>query len=169
MTRLIILPLVFILLHCKTHGQPSLKASGEYFAEPIMMDSLSTVFIPVLYDAKLFSSEKIAVFGNYYANIIVYDFKVDATKVRSFSNQTITMTNSSTTTFHRLFGDSNPPAQTGNEVSAIVNSGDNLGFRNAFNKPVGGGYVAAFDYNGDGRIDIADFGQFSIRFFTILP
>jgi hypothetical protein len=31
------------------------------------------------------------------------------------------------------------------------------------------GYIAAFDFNGDGHIDIADFGQFSIRFFTLLP
>jgi hypothetical protein len=30
-------------------------------------------------------------------------------------------------------------------------------------------YVAAFDFNNDGRIDIADFGQFSIRIFTPLP
>jgi len=65
-----------IFLNIQLCGQPSAKDS-EYFAEPIMMDSLSTMFIPVLYNAKLFSSEKIAVFGNYYANIIVYDFKLD--------------------------------------------------------------------------------------------
>jgi hypothetical protein len=27
----------------------------------------------------------------------------------------------------------------------------------------------ALDLNADGRIDIADFGQFSVRFFTTLP
>jgi hypothetical protein len=27
----------------------------------------------------------------------------------------------------------------------------------------------ALDFNNDGRIDIADFGQFSVRFFTTLP
>ena len=27
----------------------------------------------------------------------------------------------------------------------------------------------AFDYNNDGTIDIADFGQFAIRMFTVLP
>jgi hypothetical protein len=31
------------------------------------------------------------------------------------------------------------------------------------------GFNAAFDFNGDGRIDIADFGQFSARLFTVLP
>ncbi len=30
-------------------------------------------------------------------------------------------------------------------------------------------YNAALDFNNDGRIDIADFGQFSVRFFTTLP
>ena len=30
-------------------------------------------------------------------------------------------------------------------------------------------YNPALDFNGDGRIDIADFGQFSVRFFTSLP
>jgi hypothetical protein len=30
-------------------------------------------------------------------------------------------------------------------------------------------YNPALDFNSDGRIDIADFGQFSVRFFTGLP
>ena len=30
-------------------------------------------------------------------------------------------------------------------------------------------YNAALDFDGDGRIDVSDFGQFSVRFFTILP
>jgi hypothetical protein len=30
-------------------------------------------------------------------------------------------------------------------------------------------YNNAFDFNNDGVIDIADFGQFSIRIFTLLP
>jgi hypothetical protein len=29
--------------------------------------------------------------------------------------------------------------------------------------------IAAFDFDCDGYIDIADLGQFSIRFFTTLP
>ena len=31
------------------------------------------------------------------------------------------------------------------------------------------GFLAAFDFNGDGHVDIADFGQFSVRLFTPLP
>jgi hypothetical protein len=30
-------------------------------------------------------------------------------------------------------------------------------------------FKPALDFNNDGRIDIADFGQFSVRFFTSLP
>jgi hypothetical protein len=30
-------------------------------------------------------------------------------------------------------------------------------------------YNLALNFNGDGRIDITDFGQFSVRFFTTLP
>jgi hypothetical protein len=33
----------------------------------------------------------------------------------------------------------------------------------------GANYNAAFDFNGDGVIDIADLGQISIRMFTTLP
>ena len=38
--------------------------------------------------------------------------------------------------------------------------------RSAFNAS---NYIAAFDYNNDGTIDIVDFGQFSLRMFTMLP
>ena len=31
------------------------------------------------------------------------------------------------------------------------------------------GFLAYFDWNNDGTIDIADFGQFSLRIFTALP
>jgi hypothetical protein len=31
------------------------------------------------------------------------------------------------------------------------------------------GFIVAFDFNNDDHIDIVDFGQFSIRFFTPLP
>ncbi|HEY3403142.1 MAG TPA: hypothetical protein VGK59_07135 [Ohtaekwangia sp.] len=68
--------LILLLIQTENYGQLK-KGEPEYFDAPILMDSLSTLFIPVLYNASLFSSEKIAVSGDYYANIIVYDFKVD--------------------------------------------------------------------------------------------
>ena len=30
-------------------------------------------------------------------------------------------------------------------------------------------FLAYFDFNNDGTIDIVDFGQFAIRMFTVLP
>ena len=79
------------------------------------------------------------------------------------------MAASMATTFHRLYGDTGPPATPsggtlGTEYQAIVNTGDNLAFRAAFNKPIGGGYQALFDFNGDGLINTADNFQFRSRF-----
>jgi hypothetical protein len=31
------------------------------------------------------------------------------------------------------------------------------------------GFIAAFDFNNDGRIDIPDFGQFGLRIFKPFP
>jgi hypothetical protein len=98
----------------------------------------------------------------------VYDLNIDAAKVHPKGVAGVNMTANVTNTFHRLFGDANPAAQTGADVSAIVNSGDNLTFRGAFNKPAGGGYLASFDYNGDGLINSLDNLQFRGRFNKLL-
>jgi hypothetical protein len=50
------------------------------FGEPILTDSLSIMFIPSRYTETLFTSNKLASWGNYYANILVYDFKKDTYK-----------------------------------------------------------------------------------------
>jgi len=77
------------------------------------------------------------------------------------------MAANSTTTFHRLVGDtgaSTTPAggTSGVDFSAIVNSDDNLAFRNAFNSALI--YKAFFDFNGDGVINSVDNLQFRSRF-----
>jgi hypothetical protein len=74
-----------------------------------------------------------------------------------------------TTTVHRLFGDANLPSTPtggtpGTDYQALVNTGDNLTFRAAFNKPAGGGYQPFLDFNGDGIIHTADNLQFRRRF-----
>jgi fibronectin-binding autotransporter adhesin len=94
----------------------------------------------------------------------VYDYTIVASKVHPLGTPGVSMAANSTGTFHRLFGDSNAPTQTGNSFSAVVNTGDNLAFRNAFNKPVGGGYLPYFDVNGDGAINSGDNLQFRNRF-----
>jgi hypothetical protein len=45
-----------------------------------MTDTTSTLIIPVMYNLKLFSSNKLGILNNYYANIIFYNFITDSSK-----------------------------------------------------------------------------------------
>ena len=56
------------------------KGPARYFGEPILTDSLSTLFIPTRYNEEFFSSNKIAFWGDYYANIVAYNFHTDTYK-----------------------------------------------------------------------------------------
>jgi len=53
------------------------KGPARYFGEPILTDSLSTLFIPTRYNEEFLSSNKIALWGDYYANIVAYNFQTD--------------------------------------------------------------------------------------------
>jgi len=94
----------------------------------------------------------------------VYDLVIDAAKVHPVGSPTVNMAANSTTVFHRLFGDTNAPAASGNDFTAVLAGNDNLAFRGAFNKPVGGGYVPFLDFNGDGNINSGDNLAFRARF-----
>src|SRR6185295_16824073 len=99
----------------------------------------------------------------------VYDLNIDAAKVHLLAVPSVTMAANATTTFHRLFGDTGAPATPtggtpGTDFLAVDNTGDNLAFRAAFNKPAGGGYRPFLDFNGDGIINTADNFQFRSRF-----
>jgi hypothetical protein len=50
---------------------------SRHIGEPIWVDSLSTIFFPTSYNEEFLSTNKIALWGDYYSNIIVYDFKKD--------------------------------------------------------------------------------------------
>jgi hypothetical protein len=68
-----------------------------------------------------------------------------------------------------MFGDNALPitpdgGTPGADFMATNNTGDNLAMRSAFNKPVGAGYQAFLDFNGDGVINTIDNLQFRIRF-----
>jgi hypothetical protein len=99
----------------------------------------------------------------------VYDLNIDATKVHPVSVPGINMTSANTTTtFHRLFGDtdapSTPPGGTpGVDFTAVVNTGDNFVFRGAFNR-LGPDYKAYLDFDGDGIINTGDNVEFRNRF-----
>ncbi len=71
-----ILVLVSMLFHYHpVSGQD--KKGSLYFDVPAITDSASTLMIPVQYSEGFFSSDKLASYGGYYANIIFYDFKAD--------------------------------------------------------------------------------------------
>lgn len=63
------------------------KKSARYFGEPILTDTLSTLFIPTRYNEEFLSTNKIAFWGDYYANIVAYNFKTDTYK-KVFENDT---------------------------------------------------------------------------------
>jgi hypothetical protein len=97
----------------------------------------------------------------------VYDFNIDASKVHLFDAPGIAMAASHTTTFHRLFGDSDAPvAPSGGTADAAfeatVTTGDNFRFRAAFNND--SNYQRSFDFDGDGAITTGDNLQFRTRF-----
>jgi hypothetical protein len=56
------------------------KGSARYFGEPILTDSTSTMFIPIKYNEVFLASNKIALWGDYYANIVAYNFQTDTYK-----------------------------------------------------------------------------------------
>jgi hypothetical protein len=69
---------ISILISISGFGQSSSKGLN-YFADPIMTDSLSTIMIPVKIDVTILNSSKIG-YGEYYSNVIFYDFKTDSTR-----------------------------------------------------------------------------------------
>ncbi len=74
-----LLLLTIISISLSGFGQKSDKIE-RFFSDPIIADSSSTVMIPIKYNSELMSSNKIALWNDYYANIIFYDFKADSHK-----------------------------------------------------------------------------------------
>jgi hypothetical protein len=98
----------------------------------------------------------------------VYDFNVNAGKVHPLGVAGLSMSDDTRFTFHRLFGDidspSTPPGGTpGVDFSTVVNTGDNLVFRTAFNRPAPD-YQASLDFDGSGIINTGDNLAFRDRF-----
>jgi hypothetical protein len=76
----------FALTVYNSFGQKSTKIA-YYFDDPIVVDSSSTVIIPSRYNTELFSANKISLWGDFYANIIFYNFTTDSYK-KLFDNDT---------------------------------------------------------------------------------
>jgi hypothetical protein len=84
-TRLFIFILI-IFASMQIKAQTSSKITRD-FGKPIITDSASTIIIPTVFDVSLFTSNKLALWGNYYSIIIFYNFKTDSIK-KLFSNDT---------------------------------------------------------------------------------
>jgi hypothetical protein len=79
--------IVFVGLVVSSFNVFGQKGSVRIFDDPILTDTLSTLFIPTRYNEQILSHNKIAFWGDYYANIIVYNFKTDSSK-KLFLNDT---------------------------------------------------------------------------------
>lgn len=71
------------------HAQKSSKDVLS-FDVPVMVDSASTLIIPTRYNTALFTSNKLALWGDVYANIIFYNFRTDSSS-RLFEKDTYIM------------------------------------------------------------------------------
>lgn len=78
--------LALILFGAQAGAQVSSKTTRN-FGTPFISDSSSTLLIPTVYDASLFTSNKLALWGNFYSNIIFYNFLSDSSK-KLFPNDT---------------------------------------------------------------------------------
>jgi hypothetical protein len=74
--------LIILFMSCFLIGSQCQRSDKlpRYFGDAIWTDSTSTLFIPVLYSEGLASTNKIAAWGDYYANLVVYNFQQDSYK-----------------------------------------------------------------------------------------
>jgi hypothetical protein len=120
----------FILILFSISGFGQSSKTLNYFANPLIADSLSSIVIPVQYDINLLNSSKLY-YGDYYANIIFYDFKKDSSK-RLFNNDTFIKGFDSYYNYDKKYGL------------------DNMSSKWIFY------FVKSFDYSKNGKIDSDD-------------
>ena len=123
LTKKAILSLVSMLIVWIT---PAFSQKGSHaLGEPILTDSLSTMFIPSRYTETLSTSNKLASWGNYYANILVYDFKDDTYK-KLFEKDTFieAFTSGNTYQAYRSGADTKMKNLTTNWVFLLVKTKD---------------------------------------------
>ncbi|MEQ8470096.1 MAG: hypothetical protein RIC35_02880 [Marinoscillum sp.] len=77
MKKLIIIPVSLMAISFTSLGQ---KGNMTFFGDPILTDTSSTIFIPTRYSQEFSSSNKIAFWGDYYANFVIYNFEEDVYK-----------------------------------------------------------------------------------------
>ncbi len=75
---LAVIVIVLVSFNC-SFGQKG-PTSAHYFGEPLVVDSSSTIIIPTHYNSDFIRTNKIALWGVFYANIVFYDFTSDTSK-----------------------------------------------------------------------------------------
>lgn len=123
--------LSFLLFHSMVSLAQSSKF-GDSFADPIMIDSNSTIMIPTRYNSDLFASSKMTFWGDFYSNILFYDFTSD-TYTKLFEKDTY------------IFG-----FQSYNYRNDQSNEIKNIGSEIILYR------VKSMDYNGNSKIDNND-------------
>lgn len=108
----------------------------RYFGEPSVSDSASTIIIPIRYNAELLSANKIALWSDFYSNVLFYDFKADTYK-KLFEKDTY---------IQGFIRGQNAYNRFERDHAKLENASSNWIFY--FVKPV--------DYNNNGRIDNDD-------------
>jgi hypothetical protein len=99
------------------------KSPARFFGEPILTDSLSTVFIPTRYNEDFLASNKIALSGEYHANIVAYDFETDSYK-KLFETDTFIESFRSNNDYTRYSATTKPNNITSEWVFLLVKSKD---------------------------------------------
>lgn len=79
MNRVSLIIAIFILSTTFAFAQGTSKVTRS-FENPIIVDSNSTLLIPIVYNIGLFASSKINIWDDVYSNIIFYNFKTDSSK-----------------------------------------------------------------------------------------
>lgn len=133
----ILLLLLLLSFSCSLQAQKSDKLP-RYFGEALVVDSSSIVLIPTRYNAELLSTNKIALWNDFYANLIFYDLASDTYKklfnsdtyIKPFTRERIPL----------------PYTHTERESTRMANSSRNWIFY----------FVKAGDHNRNGRIDNED-------------
>jgi hypothetical protein len=70
---------ITLALFISSNAQRSEKLP-RYFDNPILVDSASSIMIPILYNNEMLSANKLALWEHYYANIIFYDVRSDSAR-----------------------------------------------------------------------------------------
>lgn len=117
------------------HAQKSDKLP-RIFGDAFALDSSSSVLIPTRYNAEMLSSNKIALWNDFFANVIFYDLQTDTSR-KLFERDTFIRPFTKERTLYNRYENEKPGLQNMSRQWVFY-------------------FVKAADYNNSGRIDNDD-------------